>query len=172
MRLAKTAPALRSLIDPDDPRFLNPPDMPVAIQEFCRETGQPIPKDEGALVRCALESLALKYQFVLSCLEELSGNRIETIHVVGGGSKNDLLNQFTADACDRQVVAGPVEATALGNLLTQARACGEIGSLSELRAIIRKSSKLSSLSPASKSATAWNEARARFAAMLPLTKSA
>src|SRR5262249_50727506 len=130
--LARSAPALRSLIDPDDSRFLNPPDMPTAIQAFCRETRQPVPESEGALVRCALESLALKYQTVLECLEEIGGRRVEVIHIVGGGSRNALLNQLTADACQRPVIAGPVEATVLGNVLMQARACGEIGSLQEL----------------------------------------
>jgi rhamnulokinase len=110
--LAKAAPPLRSLIDPDDPRFVNPPDMVAAIQHFCRETHQPIPKTEGALVRCVLESLALKYEVVLAKLEQIGGRPVDVIHVVGGGSRNNLLNQFAADACQRTVVAGPVEATA------------------------------------------------------------
>src|SRR5438105_9191527 len=93
VRLARAAPPLRSLVNPNDPRFLNPPDMPAAIQAFCRETCQPVPASEGALVRCALESLALKYQTVLESLEEASGKRVEVIHIVGGGSRNLLLNQ-------------------------------------------------------------------------------
>jgi len=109
---AKAAP-LRSVVNPDDPRFLNPPDMPKAIQAYCRETRQPVPSTPGQLVRCAYESLALKYRQVLGWLEELTGNRIEVIHIVGGGSRSELLNQFTADACQRPVVTGPVEATAL-----------------------------------------------------------
>src|SRR5207249_4241148 len=112
---------------------LNPPDMPAAIQSFCRETRQPVPHSEGALVRCALESLALKYQIVLEQLERVTSKRVEVIHIVGGGSRNKLLNQFTADACRCPVLAGPVEATVLGNLLVQARACSQIGSLAELR---------------------------------------
>ena len=118
VQLAAKAKPLRSLINLNDPGFLNPPDMPRTIQEFCRESKQPVPKTDGELIRCCYESLALKYRETLGSLEELTGNKIEVIHVVGGGSQNRLLNQFTADACQRPVVAGPVEATAMGNLLT------------------------------------------------------
>jgi rhamnulokinase len=161
--LASEAPPLRSLIDPDDSRFLNPPDMAAAIQEFCRETGQPVPSTEGMLVRCALESLALRYQSVLECLEQVGGKRVEVIHIVGGGSRNSLLNQFTADACNRPVVAGPVEATVFGNVLIQARACGEIGSLAELRSVVRDSTEVRTFEPRREQVTAWQEARNRFA---------
>jgi len=160
-RLAAKAPPLRSLVNPDDARFLNPPDMPKAIQEFCKETGQPVPKSEGQLVRCAYESLALKYRQVLGWLEELAGNRIEVIHIVGGGSKSDILNQFTADACQRPVVTGPVEATALGNLLVQVRSSGELSSLGEMRRVIRKSSEVATFEPAKPEA--WESASNRFA---------
>lgn len=153
---AKAAP-LRSIVDLNDARFINPPDMPKAIQEFCRETKQSMPKTEGELARCCYESLALKYREVLSSLEELTGEKIEIIHVVGGGSQNRLLNQFTADACQRPVLAGPVEATAMGNLLTQIRADGELGSLSEMREVVRASSSVQHYEPA-----AWNEAADRF----------
>jgi len=162
VNMAKSAPPLRSLIDPDDPRFVNPADMATAIQEFCRETDQPVPKTEGALIRCALESLALKYHFVLGRLEQIGGEPVAAIHVVGGGSQNILLNQFTADACERSVVAGPVEATALGNLLMQARACGEIGSLEELRCVVARSTEMKEFEPQKKAAGAWKEARGRF----------
>jgi len=162
VRLAGEAPALRSLVDPDDARFLNPPDMPTAIQQFCRDTDQPVPETAGSLVRCALDSLALKYQTVLGWLEELTGNRIEVIHVVGGGSRNELLNQFTADACDRPVLAGPVEATVLGNLLVQVHARGATVSLDELRAIVRESSELHEFEPESATNAVWQEARSRF----------
>jgi rhamnulokinase len=101
-----------------EPLLLNPPDMPKAIQEFSRETKQPVPKTDGELMRCCYESLALKYCEVLNSLEELTGEQIEIIHIVGGGSQNQILNQFTADACQRPGVTGPVEATAMGNLLT------------------------------------------------------
>jgi rhamnulokinase len=160
--LAKRAKPLRSIIDPDDPRFLNPANMPLAIQGFCRETRQPMPGSEGELVRCALESLALRYAVMLECLEDIGGRSIEVIHIVGGGSRNELLNQFTADACGRAVVAGPVEATVLGNVLMQARAAGEIGSLSELRSVVRESCEVKTFAPQLKEAMGWEEARERF----------
>ncbi|HCL91481.1 MAG TPA: FGGY-family carbohydrate kinase, partial [Verrucomicrobiota bacterium] len=156
-------PALRSIVNPDDARFLNPPDMPKAIQAFCRETRQPAPRTEGELVRCAYESLALKYREVLGWLEELTGNCIEVIHIVGGGSQSAILNQFTADACQRPVVAGPVEATAMGNLLVQVRASGELATLAEMREVIRKSSKVAVFKPGP--AAAWEDAATRFAGL-------
>jgi len=156
--LAGKAKPLRSIVNLNDPRFLNPPDMPTAIQDYCRETKQPVPKTPGELVRCAYESLALKYREVLGSLEELTGNSIEAIHIVGGGSQSQLLNQFTADACQRPVVAGPVEATAMGNLLTQIRADGELASLADMRAVVRASSPVERYEP-----SAWNEAADRFA---------
>jgi len=159
-RRASEAPALRSLVNPDDSRFLNPPDMPKAIQAFCRETGQRVPKSEGELVRCAYESLALRYRQVLGYLEELTGNRIEVIHIVGGGSQSTVLNQFTADACQRPVITGPVEATAMGNLLVQVRASGELSSLAEMREVVRKSSKVKSYEPGKPGA--WQEVEGRL----------
>ena len=156
--LAAKAKPFRSIVNLNDERFLNPPDMPKAIQEFCRETRQPVPKTEGELVRCCYESLALKYREVLGSLEELTGGQIEVIHIVGGGSQSRLLNQFTADACQRSVVSGPVEATAMGNLLTQIRADGELGSLAEMREVVRASSVVQCYEPAK-----WNEAADRFA---------
>jgi rhamnulokinase len=164
-KLAAKAPPLRSLVDPDDPRFLNPPDMPKAIQDFCRETSQPVPRTEGELVRCAYESLALKYSQVLGWLEELTSNRIEVIHIVGGGAKSEILNQFTADACHRPVIAGPVEATAMGNLLVQARAGGELSSLADIRAVVRHSSKLKTYDPGP--SAPWQAAAARVASLIP-----
>jgi rhamnulokinase len=147
-RMAAKAPPLRSIVNPDDPRFLNPADMPAAMQEYCRETKQPVPRTHGELVRCACESLALKYREVLGCLEELGGKPIEIIHIVGGGSQSRMLNQMTADACQRPVAAGPVEATALGNLLAQVRASGEISTASEMREVARKSSHVTLYEPA------------------------
>jgi len=156
--LAGKARPLRSIVDLNDPRFLNPPDMPKAIQDFCRETKQPIPNTAGELVRCAYESLALKYREVLESLEELTGDRIDVIHIVGGGSQSQLLNQFTADVCQRPVITGPVEATAMGNLLTQIRADGELASLSEMREVVRASSAVKHYEPAAK-----DQAASRFA---------
>ena len=147
VKLAAAAKPLRSLVNPNDPRFLNPPDMAKEIQNFCRETKQPVPKTVGEIVRCAYESLALKYRDTVKSLEALTSEPIRHIHIVGGGSQNQLLNQFTADACERPVVTGPIEATALGNLLVQAQADGELTNLSEIRAAVRASSAVKTFEP-------------------------
>ena len=159
---AESASPLRSLVDPDDSRFLNPPDMPAALCAYCRETGQPEPADIGACVRCVLESLALKYAVILDRLERLTGHSIRVVHVVGGGSRNEMLNQFTAEASGRSVVAGPVEATVMGNLLVQTQAIGELGSLGDLRRVVRDSSDCREILPNPAAASRWNEARVRF----------
>jgi rhamnulokinase len=156
---AETRP-LRSLVNPDDRAFLKPDDMAAAIRDWCGRYGEPVPQTEGELVRCALESLAFKYRMVVEWLEELTGIRIETIHIVGGGCQNESLNQLTADACGRPVVAGPVEATVLGNLLVQARTAGELGTLADLREIVGASSSLTSFEP--RDSARWNEAYPRF----------
>jgi rhamnulokinase len=161
--LAAAAPPLRAFIEPDDARFIHPPDMPAAIRGFCRETGQPEPDTEGALVRCCLESLALKYAAVLAQLEAVTGTAIDLVHVVGGGAQNALLNQLAADACGRPVLAGPTEATALGNVLVQLWADGELGSLAELRAAVRAAAAPETFPPRPDPAGAWAAARARFA---------
>jgi rhamnulokinase len=161
MQLANEAQPFRSLVDPDHSRFLNPVDMPKAIQEFCRETGQPEPETEGQFARCIFESLALTYAQVLDGLEELSGTKIEVVHVVGGGSQNKLLNAFTASACGRPVTAGPIEATVLGNVLVQTRTHGEIRSLTDIRAVVRGSTEMTQFDPADVSA--WKDVRGRFA---------
>jgi rhamnulokinase len=159
-KLASEAEQFRSIIDPNHDAFLSPDDMAAAIQQWCRRSDQPVPETDGQIVRCALESLALKYRHVLEGIESLTGERVEVIHVVGGGSKNDLLNQFTANACGRPVVAGPTEATALGNVLVQARAAGDIGTLSEIRDIVRASSELATFEPQHQDE--WDEAYERF----------
>jgi rhamnulokinase len=145
--LAEAAPGPHAIVDPDDARFALPPDMPAAIQAACRESGQPVPESEGALVRCALESLAAKYGVVLAGLEGLAGQRIEVVHIVGGGSRNPLLNQLAANRCGRTIVAGPVETTVLGNLLSQARAAGELKSLAEMRQVVRAAGDLQVFEP-------------------------
>ncbi len=137
--LAEAAAPLRSLVDPDAPEFLSPDDMPTAIRAYCQSTNQPVPVDVGALVRCCLESLALKYRWVVEALELLTGRQITMIRVVGGGSQNDLLCQLTADACGRRVVAGPVEATALGNILVQAIATGHLSDIAVGRRVVAES---------------------------------
>ena len=159
-RRAAAAPAFRSLVNPDRPEFLRPDDMTAAIAAECRRTGQPVPEDEGQFIRCALESLALKYRMVLEWMQELTGVRVKVLHVVGGGSRNALLNQFTADACGIPVMAGPVEATALGNVLVQAMAAGDLGSLQDIREVVRHSESISEFVPARNSG--WDEAWQRF----------
>ena len=139
MELAGREPSFHHLVDPDDESFLRPADMPMAINQFCARTQQPAPSRPGGYVRAILESLALKYRLVLRNLEQVSGMRIEQIRVIGGGSKNRLLNQFTADATGRRVLAGPAEATALGNVAIQILATGEAASLREVRAIVDRS---------------------------------
>jgi len=139
VELAGREPAFAHLVDPDDETFLRAADMPAAIGEFCRKTHQPAPQTPGAYVRCVLESLAMKYRQVLGNLEQLCGRRIEQIRVIGGGSRNRLLNQFTADATGRRVLAGPAEATALGNVAMQILATGEASSLPEVRAMVDRS---------------------------------
>lgn len=139
IELSRRAAAFAHLVDPDDESFLRPTDMLSAIDDFCRKTHQSAPATPGAYVRSILESLALKYRLVLRNLEQLCGKRIEQIRVIGGGSKNRLLNQFTADATGRRVLAGPAEATALGNIAVQILATGEASSLQEVRAIVDRS---------------------------------
>ena len=139
MELASREEPFRHLVDPDDESFLRPPDMLAAIDNFCLRTSQPAPKEPGAYVRTVLQSLAFKYRLVLRNLEQVSGKRITQIRIIGGGSKNRLLNQLTADATGRRVLAGPCEATALGNVAIQILAAGEAASLSEVRAIVERS---------------------------------
>lgn len=168
VELAAEAEPLRSLINPDDSRFFRPGNMPELIRSFCRETAQPIPETEGQLVRCALESLALKYGQTLAAIEEITGETCEVIHIVGGGCRNHLLNQFTADCCQRPVIAGPIESTVLGNLLVQARSNGAVGSLDEIRSVVRASfgDELVNFPPDPAAATRWEDAMARFTQLL------
>src|SRR5206468_385585 len=149
-----------SLFDPDHPAFLNPAHMPAEIARYCRQTSQPEPEGPAAFVRTILESLALKYRVVLESLEELTGRRFDQIRIVGGGSRNRLLNQFTADATGRPVLAGPVEATALGNIGMQMLATGAVSSLAEARAVIDRSFPVERFEP---SATdRWDAQYRRF----------
>ncbi len=160
MRQAETATPFASLVNPNDPSFILPANMPAALADFCQRTGQPAPDGVGGTVRCALESLALCYRWVLERLETLTGHRAEVIHIVGGGSQNALLNQFTADACDRPVLAGPVEATAIGNVLTQALGLGILGSLAEAREVVRRSFEVRTFTP--RQPDAWHAPYERF----------
>jgi rhamnulokinase len=137
--LASQEISFRHLVDPDDGGFLHPTDMLAAIDTFCTRTHQPVPREPGAYVRTVLESLALKYRIVVRNLEQVTGKQIELIRIIGGGSNNRLLNQLTADATGRRVLAGPVEATALGNVAMQILATGGAASLQEVRAIVDRS---------------------------------
>jgi rhamnulokinase len=157
---AARAQPFKSLINPDDERFLAPADMPEAIRSFCGETDQPQPETEGEFIRCCLESLALKYRWVIERLEELTAKTVSAIHIVGGGSQNWLLNQFTAEATGKPVLAGPVEATATGNALVQAIGLGYLGSHAELREVVRRSFELRPFEP--RSDPGWDEAYARL----------
>ena len=163
--LARNAQPFASLVNPTEARFVAPENMPAAIAAFCQESEQPKPQGAGAVTRCILESLALLYRKTLEELEALTGESIEVLHIVGGGSKNDLLNQFTANAIQRPVITGPVEATAAGNILIQALALGHLQDLGEAREIVRGSSHLKTYSPMDREA--WEAARRRFAKLLP-----
>ena len=159
---AAEAPALRAVIDPDDPHFLTPGDMPGRIAHACRRTGQDPPADPGATVRCILDSLALAYRRTIAEVQELSGRHVDTVHIVGGGARNALLCQLTADACGLPVVAGPVEAAALGNVLVQARALGAaLDDLAGMRQLLRQTQNLHRFAPSHGRARAWDEAAGR-----------
>ncbi len=164
---AGTAAPFVTLIDPDDPSFFPPGDMPARIAAFAARTGQPIPSNEGAFVRCALESLALKYRQVIGWLEAILGTTIRTVHVVGGGCRNALLNQFAADACGVPVLAGPIEATAAGNILLQAIARGRVANLAQARSIVAASFPIDVYEPNPQAQAAWADAATRFAALTP-----
>lgn len=144
---ADASPAFVSLIDLDDPRLLAPENMPETIQTLCRESGQPVPESRGAIVRCALESLALKYRQTLRAMDQTLGRTTERLHIIGGGVQNRLLCQMTADACGIPVVAGPIEATALGNIGVQAMAVGALDNLAAMRHVIARSIELEHFTP-------------------------
>jgi len=159
-KLAANSPALKSFIAVNAKRFLAPDDMPTEIQAYCQETGQIVPENKGAIIRCVLESLALEYRMVAEQIDRIVGKRFPVIHIVGGGSKNQLLNQFVADATGRAVLAGPVEATVIGNILVQAKALAAISSLVEGRKIVNDSFDIVLYEPAE--TQAWEEAYMRF----------
>jgi rhamnulokinase len=166
---AELAPRHASLVDPDHAMFLAPRDMPAAIRRFCERIGQAAPTTVGAVVRTVLDSLALKYRYVLEMLERLVGREIKTIHIVGGGAMNRPLCQAAANACARHVLAGPVEATVLGNVLQQAIAARSIASIAEGRALIAASAGICGYSP--QDTAHWNEAFGRFRQIVELGPS-
>jgi rhamnulokinase len=158
--LAGDAKPFLAVVDTDADLFFHPGDLPDKLRKFCNESRQEIPQTKGEIVRVALESLALKYRHTLEQIEELTGKRLDPIHIIGGGTKNRLLNQFTADSTGRPVVTGPVEATATGNVLMQAIALGQLGSLAEARAVVRKSFDVESYQPGNRDS--WDEAYAKY----------
>src|ERR687891_910195 len=146
-RLAEEAPASGPVVDPDHPSFLTPGDMPSRIRRFCEATDQRPPEEVGEVARCIFESLALKYQWVVAQAGEIAGQNVEAVYIVGGGSQNFLLCQLTANATRLPVLAGPVEATALGNVMVQAYARGYVKSLEEIRAVVRRSTDIDQYTP-------------------------
>lgn len=169
-RLAAEAPAFGPLIDPSDSRFISPGDMPGKIAAYCREAGQAIPATPGEFIRSILESLALLYRRTLLQIETLTGCGVARLHIVGGGSKNALLNQFTANALQIPVVAGPVEATAAGNIMVQAIATQSVPTLEAAREVVRRSFQTVEYLPME--AAAWGNAGERFAALMKKSASA
>jgi len=159
--LASEAPPLRSFVEPNDPAFSEPGDVPARVRAFCARTAQAEPVEPGAVVRCILESLALKHAQTIELLAAATGTTPNTVHIVGGGARNELLCRWTSDAAELPVVCGPEEATLLGNLLVQAIALDEIGSLEEARELVAASVATTAYEP--QEPAAWREARARFA---------
>ena len=158
------APPFGPILDVDAHPFLAPGDMPDKIRQFCVDTGQAAPESKGAVLRCALESLALRYRWVLGKLEEMQGQTIEVVHIIGGGLQNELLCQLAADAMQRPVVTGPIEATAMGNILMQALALGEIASLDQGRELVRCSCEVKTYEPGP--AAPWDEVYGRYIALV------
>jgi len=159
-RMAAEAKPFIAVIDPDHPRFLNPPDMPEAIREYCRQTGQSIPDQPAEMIRSILEGLALKYRYIFDQLKQVYPHPINRIHIIGGGTQNKLLSQFTANATGIPVVAGPVEATVIGNIMVQAMGLGLVKSHAEIRRIIANSFELEKYEP--QDTNKWDEAYDRF----------
>jgi rhamnulokinase len=157
---ATSAPAFSSLLNPNDSVFELPTDMPSAVQKYCKETGQPVPRGVGDFARALFEGLALSHRMVLESLETLTSRSLSTIRIVGGGSRNTLLSQMVADACNRVVVAGPAEATVLGNVMMQAKATGHIGDLRQGRIAVAEACECQTYEP--RHSAAWDEAFARF----------
>ena len=159
-KMASSAKPFKCFIDPDDPRFAPPGNMPQRIVDYCRETGQPEPDSKGEIVRCILESLALKYRSTVDMIDALSGERLPSINIVGGGTQEKPLMQFTANACGRPVKAGPVEATAIGNIIAQAIAAGEISDIWQGREVISNSFEMNYYEPTD--TVAWDDAYEKF----------
>ena len=160
VEMAMSATPFKSFIQPDDPSFANPPSMLEAIDAFCERTGQEKPENDAQVIRLIFESLALRYRQVLEDLDRIATHPIERLHIIGGGSKNRLLNQLTANAIGRKVIAGPSEATAIGNVMIQAMAAGVVSSLQEMRSIIHASVETEEFAP--ELVAEWEEAYQKF----------
>jgi len=160
VELARAEQACVSLIDPDDDAFFNPAHMPSAVQAYCRRTGQPVPETPGAIIRCVTDSLALKYRYILGLTSELAGVSFGGLHMVGGGIQNRLLCQLTADAIGKPVWAGPIEGSAIGNILVQYMTLGKIATIGEARQIVRDSFPMEIYEP--QDTAVWDEAYAEF----------
>lgn len=144
---AQRAPALRSIIDTDSPEFYAGGGMEQKIRDYCARTGQPVPETVGETARCIYESLALKYRHAIEGLERMKGERIDSMNIVGGGIQNKLLCQMAADAAGRPVITGPIEGAAMGSLLTQAMALGDLAGVDELREVVRNSVEVETYTP-------------------------
>lgn len=160
VKMASEAEAFKCFINPDDALFVNPADMPEAINEYCKRTGQSAPQTHAAYIRMIFESLAMKYRETLDVFKTLAENPIEKLHVIGGGSRNALLNQFTSNAIGLPVVAGPAEASSVGNIMLQAKAAGIVNSLQEMRNVISANVELSTYNPMD--SESWNEAYQKY----------
>jgi len=168
--MAEHATPFRSWIDPNDMRFYAPDNMLATVQASCMESGQTVPVEVEDVMRCLLESLAFAYRTAIEEFEALRGSRIPTVNLIGGGSQNRTLCQWAANALGRPVIAGPSEATAMGNLLLQLKALGDIANLSEMRQVVRQSSELITYMP--QDPDAWNAAYRRFQAVTGGSKTA
>ena len=160
------AQPFKCLIDPDDPSFLNPAEMPEAIIGFCLKTGQNPPETHGEFIRCIFESLAMKYRLTLESIRSVISYPIEKVHIIGGGANNDLLCQYTANALGIPVVAGPTEATAIGNIMIQAKALQQVSSMQEIRAMVANSFETKTFTP--HEPEIWQSQMARFKKILSL----
>lgn len=160
VELARRSEPFQFLINPDDQMFLNPRDMTQAVRDFCYQTAQGTPQNHGEVIRCIYDSLALKYRYTLEQIRDVSDQPIEVIHIIGGGANNYFLNQLTADATGLNVIAGPTEATAIGNIMIQAKALGYVGSVTEIRQIVANSSELVQFIPSNE--LDWDEAYNRY----------
>lgn len=143
------AEPFKCFINPDDTVFAGPGNMPERIREYCQNTGQSVPKTPGEIIRCINESLAFKYRDTIEHIEDLTGKTYSCIHIIGGGTKNKILCEFTAYATGKKVIAGPVEATAIGNLMTQAMALGQVNDIDEIRKIVKTSFNTQEYNPVS-----------------------